>query len=204
MLDLPVDYDSLISAGAMMGSGGLVVMDEDTCMVDVAKYFMEFIQRESCGKCIPCREGTKKILGILEGITRGRKNEKDISPLERFRGIIMLKRLASVIKDTSLCGLGQSAPNPILSTLRWFQDEYEEHIYERTCRAGACSELITYVINENKCKGCGICIKKCPNNAIKGAIKSPHYIVEENCIKCGACIEACPFSAITKETLKEL
>ena len=143
-LDIDIDYESLKRVGAMMGSGGLVVMDETTCMVDVAKFFMDFIQRESCGKCIPCREGTRRMLEILESLTRSRRNEKDFDALERFRSVMSLEHLARVIQDTSLCGLGQSAPNPVLSTLRWFRDEYEAHVYDRRCPAKACGELLTY------------------------------------------------------------
>ena len=195
-LRIQIDYESLKTVGAMMGSGGLVVMDETTCMVDLAKFFMDFIQRESCGKCIPCREGTKRMLEILRSITRSRKNEKDIQSLERFRGVMYLDRLAEVIRDTSLCGLGQTAPNPVLSTLRWFRDEYEAHIYERRCPAGACKELLTYSIDPGKCKGCTLCAKKCPSGAIMGAPKSPHYIIEDKCIGCGTCVDVCRFNAV--------
>ncbi len=197
-VDIQVDYESLKSIGAMMGSGGLVVMDEDTCMVDIAKYFMDFIQRESCGKCIPCREGTKRMSEILEKITRGRGTEKNYDALDRFKGVVLLKNLAEVIKDTSLCGLGQSAPNPVLSTLRWFEDEYEEHIFNRNCPAGACVELISFKIDKDKCKGCTICAKKCPNQAIMGAVKSPHYIIDDKCIRCGVCLDVCKLGAVSK------
>jgi len=198
-LDIDVDYESLKTVGAMMGSGGLVVMDEDTCMVDVAKFFMDFIQRESCGKCIPCREGTRRMLETLERITSGRKGEGQHGSLERFRSVIYMQRLADSIKDTSLCGLGQTAPNPVLSTLRFFRDEYEAHIYERRCPAGACTDLLTYTIDEDACVGCTACVRKCPTGAIKGAAKSPHYIVDEKCIGCGACMTACRFNAVIKE-----
>ena len=197
-LDIDVDYESLKTVGAMMGSGGLVVMDEDTCMVDVAKFFMDFIQRESCGKCIPCREGTRRMLEILQRITRGRRNESGVDALERFHSVLHLKQLAETIRDTSLCGLGQTAPNPVLSTLRWFRDEYEAHIYERRCPASACNELITYRIDTEKCKGCTLCAKKCPAEAIVGAAKKAHYIVEDKCIGCGACMDACRFDAVEK------
>ena len=196
-LDTEIDYESLLSVGAMMGSGGLVVMDEDTCMVDVAKFFMDFIQRESCGKCIPCREGTRRMLEILKRITRSRANESGNKALERFKGIMYLNRLAEVIKDTSLCGLGKSAPNPVLSTLRWFRDEYEAHIYERKCPAGVCKELLTYTINPDLCKGCTLCAKKCPADAILGNPKTPHFIVPDKCIGCGTCVEVCKFNAVT-------
>lgn len=197
-LDIDVDYESLKTVGAIMGSGGLVVMDEDTCMVDVAKFFMDFIQRESCGKCIPCREGTRRMLEILQRITRGRKKEKGIDALERFKSVLHLQSLAETIRDTSLCGLGQTAPNPVLSTLRWFRDEYESHIYERKCPAAVCNELIMFSIEADKCRGCTICAKKCPAGAIVGAAKSPHHIVAEKCIGCGCCIDACKFEAVTK------
>jgi NADH:ubiquinone oxidoreductase subunit F (NADH-binding)/(2Fe-2S) ferredoxin len=194
--DLRIDYESLGEFGAMMGSGGLVVMDEDTCMVDVAKFFMDFIQRESCGKCIPCREGTRRLLEILNAITRGYRDETPEQALERFRGIVNLERLGQVIRKTSLCGLGQTAPNPVLSTLRWFRDEYEAHIFERKCPAGVCTGLLTFSIDEDACRGCTLCAGKCPTGAVKGARKSPHYIVTSECIGCGACLEVCPFDAV--------
>ncbi|MBN2054654.1 NADH-quinone oxidoreductase subunit NuoF [bacterium] len=195
-LDTDIDYESLKAVGAMMGSGGLVVMDDKTCMVDVAKFFMDFIQRESCGKCIPCREGTKRMLEILESITRSRRNESEMQALERFQGVMNLEHLAGVIKDTSLCGLGQTAPNPVLSTLRWFRDEYEAHIYERHCPAGVCKELLEYRIDPEACTGCTLCARNCPVDAIMGARKSPHYIIPEKCIGCGNCAEVCRFDAV--------
>jgi len=198
-LDIDVNYESLKTVGAMMGSGGLVVMDEDTCMVDVAKFFMDFIQRESCGKCIPCREGTRRLLETLKRITRGEKNEKNFDALHRFQSVMAMPRLAQVIRETSLCGLGQTAPNPVLSTLRWFRDEYEAHIYDRKCPAGVCRELLTYRIEAEKCKGCTLCAKRCPAEAIVGSVKNPHYIVMDKCIGCGTCIDACRFNAIVKE-----
>lgn len=195
-MDIQVDYDSLKTVGAMMGSGGLVVMDESTCMVDVAKFFMDFIQRESCGKCIPCREGTRRMLEIITSLTRSRGSESGTDALERFKGVMYLNRLAKVIQDTSLCGLGKSAPNPVLSTLRWFRDEYESHIYERKCPAGVCTELITYHINEDLCKGCTLCARKCPAGAILGKPKAPHYIIPDKCIGCGTCADVCRFNAV--------
>jgi len=198
-LDIEIDYESLKTVGAMMGSGGLVVMDEETCMVDLAKFFMDFIQRESCGKCIPCREGTRHMLGILEDITHGRKSESSTEALQRFKGLMYLDRLANVIRDTSLCGLGQTAPNPVLSTLHWFRDEYESHIFERKCPAGVCQELLTYKILEDKCIGCTVCTKKCPTDAIIGAKRTPHYIIPDKCIGCGSCKMACKFNAIIVE-----
>ena len=188
-LDIPIDYDNLISIGAMMGSGGLIVMDEDNCMVDVARFFLDFTQDESCGKCPPCRIGTKRMLEILERICDGKGEEGDIERLEE---------LAEGIKASALCGLGQTAPNPVLSTIKYFRDEYEAHIYEKRCPAGVCRNLLNYVIDEEKCKGCGICAKKCPGDAITGEKKKPHVIDAAKCVKCGACIEACPFNAIAK------
>ncbi|PIE53282.1 NADH-quinone oxidoreductase subunit F [Candidatus Fermentibacteria bacterium] len=195
-VDIKIDYESLTKFGAMMGSGGLVVMDEDTCMVDVAKFFMDFIQRESCGKCIPCREGTRRMLEMLESITRGRRGESGREALERFKGIVNMEKLAEVIKGTSLCGLGQTAPNPVLSTLRWFRNEYEAHIFDRKCPAGVCTDLLEYSIDADKCKGCTLCSKKCPAEAIMGARKTPHYIIPDKCIGCGACEQVCPFDAV--------
>lgn len=188
-LDIPIDYDNLISIGAMMGSGGLIVMDEDNCMVDVARFFLDFTQDESCGKCPPCRIGTKRMLEILERICDGQGEEGDIERLEE---------LAEGIKASALCGLGQTAPNPVLSTIKYFRDEYEAHIYEKRCPAGVCRNLLNYVIDEEKCKGCGICAKKCPGDAITGEKKKPHVIDAAKCVKCGACIEVCPFNAIAK------
>jgi NADH:ubiquinone oxidoreductase subunit F (NADH-binding)/Pyruvate/2-oxoacid:ferredoxin oxidoreductase delta subunit len=196
-LDIDIDYESLKRVGAMMGSGGLVVMDEATCMVDVAKFFMDFIQRESCGKCIPCREGTRRMLEILESLTRSRRNEKEFESLERFRSVMNLEHLAQVIQSTSLCGLGQSAPNPVLSTLRWFREEYEAHVYDRRCPSKACSELLLYTIDEDACTGCAVCVKNCPSEAIVGTLKSPHHVIPERCIACGTCVDVCHFDAVT-------
>ncbi len=187
MIDLPVDYESLTKAGSMMGSGGMVVMDEDTCMVDVARYFLSFTQSESCGKCVPCRLGTKRMLEILTRITEGKGKEEDIEKLTE---------MAITIKDSSLCGLGQTAPNPVLTTIRYFKDEYLEHIINKHCPAGVCQALIKYVIIEEKCIGCGACAKICPQKAISGEKKKPHKINIELCIKCGACRSACKKEAI--------
>jgi len=187
-LDTKVDYESLVNAGAMMGSGGMIVIDETSCMVNIARYFLEFTQDESCGKCTPCREGTKRMLEILTRITEGNGKEGDIEKLER---------LATMIKKSSLCGLGQSAPNPVLSTLKNFRIEYEEHIKSRKCRAGACRSMISYEINDS-CIGCGACKKICPVTAISGSPKKKHIIDIEKCIKCGLCFDTCKFGAISK------
>ncbi len=197
VIETKVDYESLKDVGAMMGSGGFVVMDQDTCMVDLAKYFLTFIQNESCGKCVPCREGTKRMLEIIERIpTSYRFTKEKTDQLQRYKGMITLQRLASVIRDTSLCGLGQSAPNPVLSGLQYFRDEYEEHLYERKCSSGVCKELLVYTVDNSKCTGCGVCVRKCSDQAILGEKGHAHYIVEEKCIKCGMCFEACRFDAI--------
>ena len=188
-LDLPMDYDNLIKEGAMVGSGGLVVMNEDTCIVEVARFFMHFTQNESCGKCVPCREGTKNMLKILEKIVRGNGEMKDLDTLEE---------LAIAVKEGSLCGLGKTAPNPVLSTLKYFRDEYIAHIKEKRCPAGVCSALKLIKINEELCKGCTKCARNCPVGAIEGTVKNPHKINQEKCIKCGACISACPFKAISQ------
>jgi len=190
LLDLPIDYDSLVESGAIMGSGGLVTMDEETCMVDVAWFFLNFTQKESCGKCTPCREGTKRMLEILERIKAGKGKNEDI---ER------LKFLGRNIVDTSLCGLGQTAPNPVLSTLRFFEDEYRAHIEEHLCPAGVCADLLRYEIVQEDCKRCSICVKVCPVNAISGKPKEKHLIDQELCTKCNACLEKCPFDAIVKK-----
>ncbi|SJZ48341.1 NADH-quinone oxidoreductase subunit NuoF [Garciella nitratireducens] len=188
-LDTPIDYESLAEIGSIMGSGGLIVMDEDTCMVDIAKFFLEFTVEESCGKCPPCRIGTKRMLEILEKITSGKGEEGDIEKLEK---------LAQNIKDSALCGLGQTAPNPVLSTIRYFRDEYEAHIKEKRCPAGACKSLVRYKIQKDQCRACGICAKKCPVSCISGKPKTPYVIDQEKCLKCGTCLEVCPFNAIVK------
>ena len=199
LLDTPVDYDTLIAAGAMMGSGGMVVMDDQTCMVDLARFFMEFIRNESCGKCIPCREGTTRMLEILERIVRPLRDENTKETIQRFKSITMLETLAPVIKDTSLCGLGQTASNPVLATLRYFRDEYEAHVYERKCPAGACRPLLTFTIDPEKCKGCTICARNCPAKCISGDIKQLHVIDQAQCLRCGVCVDSCRFDAVTAE-----
>ena len=196
--DLPIDYETLREFGAMMGSGGLVAMDEDTCMVDVAKYFMEFIQNESCGKCVPCREGTRQLREILEQITRPRSAEHGDDALLRFKAILKLRNLADVIRSTSLCGLGRTAPNPVLSTLRWFRDEYEAHIYDRRCPAGVCKGLIRCEIDPALCRGCTVCARACAHGAIVGSAKSIHRIDQIRCTGCGACLKVCKFHAIRR------
>lgn len=187
-LDTPIDFDNLIDAGSMMGSGGMIVMDEDDCMVSVSKFYLEFTVEESCGKCTPCRVGNKRLHEILDRITEGKGKEEDID---------LLRNLGDVIKDTSLCGLGQSAPNPILSTLDNFYDEYMAHVTDHKCPAGQCTALKIYVIDEEACVGCTACARKCPVNAITGERKLPHTINQDICIKCGACYEACKFNAIS-------
>lgn len=189
-LDIPIDYQNLAAIGSMMGSGGLIVIDEDNCMVDIAKFFLGFTVDESCGKCPPCRIGTKRMLEMLEKITSGNGEDGDIEKLER---------LAGTIRDASLCGLGQTAPNPVLSTLRYFRDEYEAHILDETCPAGVCKDLLNYYIIEDKCTGCSICARHCPVDAITGVIRSPYKINNELCIKCNVCYEKCKFDAIVKK-----
>jgi NADH:ubiquinone oxidoreductase subunit F (NADH-binding)/Pyruvate/2-oxoacid:ferredoxin oxidoreductase delta subunit len=191
LFHLPIDYESLTGAGAIMGSGGLIVMDEDTCMVDVAKYFMNFLQDESCGKCSTCREGTQRMHEILTGITKGRGRMGDMELLEELGG---------VIRDASMCGLGQTAPNPVLSTLRYFRDEYARHIERGECPARHCKELIRYTIDTEKCTGCGLCSKNCPEGAISGELREPHAIDPGRCVKCGICLEKCKFDAVMKTT----
>ncbi len=188
--DIPLDYDNLISIGSMVGSGGLIIMDEDSCMVDIAKFFLEFTVDESCGKCTPCRIGTRRLLEILEKITSGNGTLEDIDKLEE---------LCYYIKNNSLCGLGQTAPNPILSTLRYFRDEYVAHVVDKKCPAGVCKDLLSYTIDADKCKGCTACARKCPVGAISGSVKNPHTIDASKCIKCGACMATCKFGAISKQ-----
>jgi len=186
-LDAHVDYDTLLSLGAMMGSGGCIIMDDDTCMVDTARFFLDFIQDESCGKCVPCRIGTKRMLEILEKITKGQGQPGDIDDL---------RELADSIKDTAMCGLGNTSPNPVLSTLRYFEDEYKEHIEKKYCRAHICKALMRYEINEESCIGCNLCVRVCPSDAITGVLKKAHHIDPEKCISCGTCMEKCRFGAI--------
>jgi NADH-quinone oxidoreductase subunit F len=186
-IDLPLDYDSLRSVGAMVGSGGQVAMDDAACMVEVARFFMHFTQKESCGKCVLCREGTKRMLGLLNKITHGNGTMEDID---------LLEEVALAVRDGSLCGLGKTAPNPVLSTLKYFRHEYIAHVQDKKCPAGACQAFKTYTIIEEKCKGCGLCARKCPVDAISGEPKSPYTINPELCIKCGACQEACRFGAV--------
>ncbi len=196
MLDIPIDYESLQEKGILMGSGGMIVMDESTCMVDLAKYFIHFMKNESCGKCIPCREGTRRMSEILDNITRRPTKETGHDTLERFKGVMQLESLANVMKSTSLCGLGKSASNPVISTLHWFRNEYEEHVFDRICRAGQCHDLRVFYINVLKCTGCSICEKKCPVDAIVGTPQNPYFIIEEKCTGCGICFDACKFSAV--------
>lgn len=189
-LDIPIDYDNLIAIGSMMGSGGLIVMDEDNCMVDIAKFFLQFTVDESCGKCTPCRIGTKRLYEMLEKITSGNATMEDLDKMEK---------LCYYIKNNSLCGLGQTAPNPVLSTLRYFKDEYIAHVQDKKCPAGVCQDLLTYKIIDLKCKGCTACARGCPVGAISGTVKQPHIIDTTKCIKCGACMAKCKFGAIIKE-----
>ena len=188
--DIPIDFENLKSIGCMMGSGGLIVMDEDSCMVDIAKFFLEFTVSESCGKCTPCRVGTKRMLEILTRISEGKGEMEDLEKLEE---------LANFIQTNSLCGLGQTAPNPVLSTMRFFRDEYVAHIKDKTCPAGVCKKLLKYSIIEEKCKGCTLCARNCPVDAISGAVKTPHVIDNAKCIKCGACMDNCRFGAIIRK-----
>lgn len=190
LIDTPIEYDTLIQIGSMMGSGGLIVMDEDTCMVDIAKFFLEFTVEESCGKCPPCRIGTKRMYDILEKITSGRGELSDIDDLYE---------LADGIKESALCGLGQTAPNPVLSTLRYFKDEYIAHVVDKKCPAGVCKSLLRYRIIADKCKGCSLCARNCPTNCISGEVKKPYVIDSNKCIKCGVCMEKCKFGAVVRD-----
>ena len=189
LIDTPIDYDSLTAIGSMMGSGGLIVMDEDNCMVDIAKFFLEFCVDESCGKCVPCRIGTKRLYDLLCKITDGKGTLEDLDTIEE---------LCHHLKDSALCALGQSAPNPVLSTLQYFRDEYVAHVVEKRCPAGVCRNLTRYIIDPGKCKGCTLCARNCPVDAISGAVKAPHVIDQNKCIHCGLCQNNCRFDAISK------
>jgi NADP-reducing hydrogenase subunit HndC len=188
-IDVPVDYENLTALGSIMGSGGMVVMDEDTCMVDVAKYFVSFCMDESCGQCTPCREGTRELVGLLDDITAGKGTEEHIDRLQE---------LCLVVKDASLCGLGKTVPNPVLSTLKYFRNEYDAHIRDKKCPAGVCKALITFSIDQTTCTGCTACALNCPQKTIQGEKKKPHSIEQSNCIKCGICFDTCKFGAIKK------
>jgi NADH-quinone oxidoreductase subunit F len=190
-LDMPVDFDELTKAGSMMGSGGMIVMDEDTCMVDVARYFLNFLSDESCGKCVPCREGIRQMLKVLTNITKGKGKKGDIE---------LLEELAEVTRDASLCALGRTAANPVMSTINYFRDEYEAHIKEKRCPAYVCKELISYYIDPDKCQACMICLRQCPAGAIVGDKNQIHVILQEKCIKCKTCFEVCPprFNAVRR------
>jgi NADH:ubiquinone oxidoreductase subunit F (NADH-binding)/ferredoxin len=187
LLDLPVEYEQLTEAGSMMGSGGMIVMDERNCMVDVARYFVDFLKEESCGKCTACREGIKQMLEILTAITEGEGQEGDVE---------LLEELGAVVQQTSLCGLGKSAPNPVLSTIRYFRDEYDAHIHDKKCPAGVCRALITFSIDPELCKGCTLCAQRCPQEAISGERKELHVIDDSLCIRCGICRDVCPSDAV--------
>ena len=189
-IDTPIDYDSLLAIGSMMGSGGMIILDEDTCMVDISKFYLGFTADESCGKCTPCRIGTKRLLQLLTKITEGKGEPEDI---------VKIEELASHMKQSSLCALGQSAPNPVLSTLRYFRKEYEDHIREKKCEAGVCKAMLSYSVDAEKCKGCTLCARNCPVNAISGTVKQAHVIDKEKCIKCGVCMTNCRFGAIVRK-----
>ena len=196
LMDIPVTYEALKEKGLIMGSGGVLVMDDKTCVVNTVRYFMEYLHKQSCGKCIPCREGTRRMEEILASITRKPADEEGTTSLERFKGVMQLESLAEVMKDTSLCGLGQNAPNPVVSTLKYFRHEYEEHIFDRRCPSNTCTELRTWFIDVDLCTGCSICAKRCPAEAIIGTARHPYFIVQEKCIGCGICFDVCKFSAV--------
>ena len=189
-LDLPIDYENLKSIGAMMGSGGMIVLDDSTCMVDVARFYLDFTVDESCGKCVPCRIGTRRLLEMLDKITSGNGTLEDLDKMEE---------LCKYIQANALCALGQTAPNPVLSTLKFFREEYEAHVVEKRCPAGVCKKLLRYEIDPDKCRGCTACARKCPVNAINGTVKQPHVIDQAKCIKCGTCMDTCRFGAISKK-----
>lgn len=195
-MKVPVSYENLKELGLIMGSGGILVMDNHSCVVNTVRYFMEYLEKQSCGKCIPCREGTRRMAEILGGITRKPADEEGQTTLERFKGVMQMESLAAVMKDTSLCGLGQNAPNPVLSTLQYFRKDYEEHIFDRKCSSNSCSELRSWFIDVDMCTGCSICAKRCPAEAIIGTPTHPYFIVQEKCIGCGICYEVCKFTAV--------
>ncbi len=195
-LDTIIDYESVMLTGVSLGSAGIVVLDEDNCVIDMVKYFMNFMKKESCGICIPCREGTRRMHEILENISKRPVDENGHTTLQRFKGVMQLESLAEVLKDTSMCGLGRKASNPVLSTLKWFREEYEDHIFERKCEAGICQELRTFEIDVEACTGCTLCAKKCPTGAIFGTARNAHFVVQDKCIGCGICFETCKFSAV--------
>ncbi len=195
-IGLPVTYNGLKKEGLVMGSGGILVMDDRSCVVSTVRYFMEYVDRQSCGKCIPCREGTRRMAEILTGITRKPQDEEGQTTLERFKGVMQLENLAEVMKDTSLCGLGQNAPNPVLSSLKAFRSEYEEHIFDRHCPSNTCTELRSWFIDVDLCTGCSICARRCPAEAIIGTPRHPYFIVQDKCIGCGVCYEVCKFTAV--------
>ena len=196
LMKIPVSYANLKSKGLVMGSGGILVMDDKSCIVDTVRYFMNYVNKQSCGKCIPCREGTRRMAEILESITRKPVDEEGHTTLERFKEVMQLENLAEVMKDTSLCGLGQNAPNPVMSTLKYFRSEYEEHIFDRRCPSNICTELRSWYIDVEMCTGCSICAKRCPAEAIIGTARHPYFIVQEKCIGCGICFEVCKFTAV--------
>jgi NADH:ubiquinone oxidoreductase subunit F (NADH-binding) len=196
LMNVPVTFESLRENELVMGSGGVLVMDDKTCVVNTVRYFMEYVDKQSCGKCIPCREGTRRMAEILGSITRKPDDQEGHTTLDRFKGVMQLESLAEVMKDTSLCGLGQNAPNPVLSTLKYFRNEYEEHIFNRKCPSNSCTELRSWYIDVDMCTGCSICAKRCPSDAIIGTSRHPYFIVQEKCIGCGICYEVCKFSAV--------
>ncbi|RLE05888.1 MAG: NADH-quinone oxidoreductase subunit F [Bacteroidetes bacterium] len=196
LMDIPVTYETLKEKGLIMGSGGIFVMDDQSCVVNTVSYFMEYMNKQSCGKCIPCREGTRRMAEILRSITRKPADEEEHTTLDRFKGMMRLETLAEVMKDTSLCGLGQNAPNPVVSTLKYFKNEYEEHIFDRRCPSNSCTELRSWFIDVDLCTGCSICAKRCPAEAIIGTARHPYFIVQEKCIGCGICHEVCKFTAV--------